>query len=97
MSLVGTVDAIDTDFQRVPIMYVPLLNLFVSPKTTYGLIRDLSHIRSDDPAKRKKLADEVRDACMHVGFFYGLFHFSSFCVHFILLTVLNSEESWNSR
>ncbi|KAF8964262.1 2OG-Fe(II) oxygenase [Flammula alnicola] len=31
---------------------------------------DLKNIRSDDPEERRKLADDVRDACMRVGFFY---------------------------
>lgn len=32
---------------------------------------DLSDVASADPTVRKRLADEVRDACVNVGFFYG--------------------------
>ncbi|EPT00248.1 hypothetical protein FOMPIDRAFT_1122912 [Fomitopsis schrenkii] len=31
---------------------------------------DLSDVTSTDPAARRRLAEEVRDACMNVGFFY---------------------------
>jgi len=34
-------------------------------------ILDLANIHSRDPQHRQELADEVRDACMRVGFFYG--------------------------
>ena len=35
--------------------------------------RDLKDIDSPDPAVRAALADEIRDACMNVGFLYGGF------------------------
>ena len=34
--------------------------------------RDLKDLKSQDPADRRRIADEVRDACIQVGFFYGL-------------------------
>ena len=33
--------------------------------------RDLQDIHSHDPTARRALADEIRDACINVGFFYG--------------------------
>ncbi|KDR82540.1 hypothetical protein GALMADRAFT_237890 [Galerina marginata CBS 339.88] len=33
-------------------------------------IIDLNNIQSDDPTERRRLANEIRDACMSVGFFY---------------------------
>ncbi|KAH9831391.1 2OG-Fe-II oxygenase [Rhodofomes roseus] len=37
-------------------------------------IIDLQHIQSTDPAVRRALADEIRDACINVGFFYVKSH-----------------------
>ncbi|PPQ65889.1 hypothetical protein CVT26_000909 [Gymnopilus dilepis] len=51
MSLVGTAQLLDQDFQDVPVI-------------------DLQNISSTDPIRRRKLADEIRDACIRVGFFY---------------------------
>lgn len=41
------------------------------PANSVTACSDLGDIRSHDPARRKALASEVRDACMRVGFFYG--------------------------
>ncbi|CAK5269843.1 unnamed protein product [Mycena citricolor] len=35
---------------------------------------DFTHAQSPDPAKRRALADEIRDACINVGFFYVKHH-----------------------
>jgi isopenicillin N synthase-like dioxygenase len=32
----------------------------------------LTNISSKDPQLRRSLADQVRDACLNVGFFYGI-------------------------
>ena len=39
---------------------------------TFYSIRDLKNLKSQDPADRRRIADEVRNACIQVGFFYGL-------------------------
>lgn len=31
----------------------------------------MQNVTSTDPALRRALADEIRDACINVGFFYG--------------------------
>jgi len=37
-------------------------------------IIDLKDLKSQDPADRRRIADEVRDACIQVGFFYVVNH-----------------------
>ena len=39
---------------------------------TFYSIRDLKNLKSQDLADRRRIADEVRNACIQVGFFYGL-------------------------
>ena len=40
---------------------------------TFWWFRNLEHAKSDNPTVRKALAEEIRDACINVGFFYGMF------------------------
>lgn len=45
---------------------------------------DFSNAKSQDAAKRLALAQEIREACMNVGFFYSTSNRSTF--HFYRLT-----------
>jgi hypothetical protein len=37
----------------------------------WNIHRDLAQISSKDPVVRRGLADQIRDACLNVGFLYG--------------------------
>lgn len=56
---------------------------------------DLTDIRSNDAEKRRKLVDNIRDACMQVGFFYGSPAWAP-CRE-LWLKPFDSEEPWNPR
>ena len=93
MSLVGTADAIGLDFQNLPIMYA--VQFFLQPKgSSRAYHRDFTHINSHDPTERRKLANEVRDACMLSGFFYGLSLFLPVLYSCYRSQILSSKESW---
>jgi hypothetical protein len=65
----------DTAFDEIPVMYVlwvedKVLSLKVFP-------RDMASASNRDPGVRLRLAEQIRDACMRVGFFYS--EFRSLC------------------
>jgi len=96
MSLVGTADATDLDFQNLPIMYA--VWFFLKPKAnSRAYHRDFTHINSHEPTERKKLANEVRDACMRSGFFYGLSLFLPVLYSCHRFHILSSQESRYTR
>jgi hypothetical protein len=59
-----------------PFSHIPIMSAFVSlvgsELTLLSLLSDLQHLRSPDPELRQTLVRAVRDACMSVGFFYGI-------------------------
>ncbi|KAF8877150.1 hypothetical protein CPB84DRAFT_375704 [Gymnopilus junonius] len=77
MSLIGTADSLDLDFQNVPII-------------------DLRNISSKDPLQQRRLAEEIRDACIRVGFFYGSSHPWAVANNY-MRSLLDSEEPWHPR
>ena len=40
--------------------------------TPHPIYSDLNGIDNHDPVARKKLSDAIRDACINVGFLYGM-------------------------
>ena len=58
---------------------------------------DLKDIGSTDPAVRVALVDAVRNACMNVGFLYGMLQQLSTIPYCMLIVNLRSVESWYTR
>ena len=61
-------------FERVPIVYVPGRSPWwnLIHFATECIPSDLKDVDSIDPSARGALGDQVRDACMNVGFLYGM-------------------------
>jgi isopenicillin N synthase-like dioxygenase len=66
-TLVADAQDADTAFEEIPIMCFNHLLADISSNAS----RDLTDATSEDPAARKRLAAQIRDACIRVGFFYS--------------------------
>jgi hypothetical protein len=64
-----------SEFDQIPIMCGALRHFLPpSPLTRPRAPSEFTHARSPDPAVRRALADEIRDASINVGFFYLSHH-----------------------
>jgi len=74
MSLIESESEKDTVFQEVPIMCSTNHGYSVITRTISNGIyySDLKYIESKDESRRANLVQAIKDACMRVGFFYGL-------------------------
>lgn len=67
----------ESTFEQIPVMYVGSMPQDSSLVAKLCLIdqhdpiRDFTNAYSTDPVLRRKLADDIRDACINVGFFYS--------------------------
>lgn len=65
----------DYDFKDIPIMYgnEASFRTVIALTDSYGCtFSDMKDAASPDPSVRRQLASVVRDACINVGFFYGI-------------------------
>lgn len=69
MSLAGIAQTADPAFHHIPIMWIS--NSCHLPLNHLSACSDLGSISSADIATRQELVNQVRNACMKVGFFYG--------------------------
>ena len=84
-------------FEHIPIMWVrSLLGCLVASPLTPFINRDLAGVDSSDPTVRRALGDQVRDACMNVGFLYGVLFHGPFRQQSWADSAIKSEESWNT-
>ena len=73
-ALLQVAEQATSDFKQIPIMYVSLSLISTEFVGRYliRVISDVKDARHEDPAIRRRLANEIRDACVNVGFFYGM-------------------------
>jgi hypothetical protein len=97
MSLVSVAADANTAFDRIPIMRVAELSSAFLITDLYDVPSDLIDVESSDPSKRRALANEVREACMSSGFFYGNSTSMNITRTRKSSHDLGSKESWHPR
>lgn len=66
-------DSQTISFSEVPVMSVHLGAIIgIDVHNVWDIYSDLTNIKSSDNDLRQALAKQIRDACINVGFFYGI-------------------------
>jgi len=68
-SLLQRAHVANPGFQNIPVMCVS--NKIEITTYDVSLLSDLLNASSTDPEERNALVEEIRNACINVGFFYG--------------------------
>jgi hypothetical protein len=75
-------------FDEIPVMCIHVLSSYLSTNRVY---RDFKDAESPDPAIRRELADQIRDACINVGFFYCKSSSRILCVFILKFIIIQSN------
>ena len=72
-SVLQAADRANCSFDEIPIMCVilPLTRVLLILADSDWIRSDMKDSQSTDTGVRQRLAREIRDACINVGFFYG--------------------------